>query len=56
MTQISSSADFNNNHHECSDKLSASAIVDKTIVKPCPPKLFPYKLNTNKNKTSSDST
>ena len=30
-------------------------IVNKTIVKPCPRKLSPYKLNTNKNEASGDS-
>ena len=31
------------------------AIIDKTIAKPCPPKLSSYKLNTNKNKASGNS-
>ena len=31
------------------------AIVDKTLTKPRPPKLSPYKLNTNKNEASGDS-
>ena len=43
------------NHCEGSNSPQAPCIVDKIIAKPCPPKLFPYKLNTNKIKASSDS-
>ena len=34
---------------------ACNTIVDKTIAKPCPFKLSPYKLNTNKNEASGDS-